>query len=63
MATFYVRYRKKGPTGVYSVIATNREAAKAIVRASAAAGEEFDIQDVNEYGYEIASATGPTGPG
>jgi hypothetical protein len=63
MPTFYVRYRKKGPTGVYSVIANNREAAVALVTKSAAAGEEFDITDINTAGYsDVASATGPTGP-
>jgi hypothetical protein len=62
MPTFYVRQRKTGPIGVYSVVAPTREAAKSIVRASAAAGEEFEILDVNEYGYEIAAVTGPTGP-
>ena len=62
MPTFYVRYRKKGPTGVYAVVASTVESAKSAVRASAAAGEEFDILDVNSYGYEIAGTTGPTGP-
>ena len=62
MPTYYVRYRKKGPTGVYSVIAATRDAARSIVRTSAAAGEEFEILDANESGYEIAAATGPTGP-
>ena len=63
MPTYYVRYRKTGPTGVYSVIANNREAAVALVARSAAAGEEFDIMDVNTFGYsDVVSATGPTGP-
>lgn len=62
MPTFYVKYRKKGPTGVYSVIAPTVDAAKSIVRTSAAAGEEFDILDANTSGYGIASVTGPTGP-
>jgi hypothetical protein len=62
MPTFYVRYRKKGPTGVYSVVASNMESAKMAVAKTAAAGEEFDILDVNTSGYEIAAATGPTGP-
>jgi hypothetical protein len=62
MATYYVRYRKKGPTGVYSVIAATKEAAISIVRTSIAPGEEFDIMDVNLSGYEITSTTGPTGP-
>jgi hypothetical protein len=62
MATFYVRYRSTGPVGVYSVVAVDADAAKAIVRNSAAAGAEFDILDVNLYGYEVAAATGPTGP-
>jgi hypothetical protein len=61
MPTFYVRYRKKGPTGVFSVIAANRNDAISMVRKSATAGEEFDIMDVNTAGYEITSATGPTG--
>lgn len=63
MPTFYVRYRKKGPTGVFSVIAANVDTAKSMVRKSAAAGEEFDILDANTVGYEIASVTGPTGTG
>ena len=62
MATYYIMYRKTGPTAVYSVIANNRESAMALVRNSAAAGEEFDIMDANTYGYTTASATGPTGP-
>lgn len=61
MPTYYVRFRKKGPTGVYSVIAADPDTARSIVRRSAAAGEEFDILDVNTAGYEIASVTGPTG--
>ena len=62
MPTFYVRYRKNGPVGVYSVVASNVESAKAAVARSALAGEEFDILDANSVGYEIVSATGPTGP-
>ena len=62
MPTFYVRYRKKGPTGVYSVVASNIEPARSAVAKSAAAGEEFDIMDANTVGYEIVAATGPTGP-
>jgi hypothetical protein len=61
MATFYVKYRKIGPTGVFSVIANNREQAVLLVKNSAAAGEEFDIWDVNTSGYSITSTTGPTG--
>lgn len=62
MPTYYVRYRKKGPTGVYSVIAASPEAAKLYVARSAVAGEEFDILDTNTSGYEVAAVTGPTGP-
>jgi hypothetical protein len=62
MPTFYVRYRKTGPTAVYSVVASNIESARAAVVRSAAAGEEFDIMDANTVGYELAAATGPTGP-
>jgi hypothetical protein len=63
MPTYYVRYRKTGPTGVFSVIANNREAAVALVTKTAAAGEEFDITDMNTIGYaDVASVTGPTGP-
>jgi hypothetical protein len=62
MPTYYVRYRKKGPTSVYSVVASTIESARAAVRLSAAAGEEFDILDANTVGYEIAAVTGPTGP-
>lgn len=62
MPTYYVRYRKKGPTGVFSVIANTKEAAISMVNRSGAAGEEFDILDTNLIGYEIASVTGPTGP-
>jgi hypothetical protein len=62
MPTFYVRYRMTGPTGVFSVVAVDADQAREIVRNSAAAGEEFDILDVNTAGYEIEAATGPTGP-
>ena len=62
MATYYIKYRKTGPQAVFSVIANNREQALAIVRASAAPGEDFDIWDINTSGYNITSATGPTGP-
>jgi hypothetical protein len=62
MPTFYVKYRKNGPVGVFSVIAADVDAAKSMVRKSAAAGEEFDILDANTSGYSIASVTGPTGP-
>jgi hypothetical protein len=62
MATFYVRQRKKGPTGVLAVVASTRESAMSAVAKSAAAGEEYDILDVNTSGYEIAAVTGPTGP-
>jgi hypothetical protein len=62
MATYYIKYRKTGPTAVYSVIANNRDAAIALVTASAAAGEEFAIWDANLSGYTLASVTGPTGP-
>ena len=62
MATYYVKYRKTGPTAVYSVIANNRDSAIALVTASAAAGEEFAIWDANTGGFSLTSATGPTGP-
>jgi hypothetical protein len=62
MPTYYVRNRKKGPTGVLIVVASTVESAKSAVRTSAAAGEEYEILDVNTYGYEIAGVTGPTGP-
>jgi hypothetical protein len=62
MPTYYVKYRKNGPTAVYSVIAADAEAAKSMVRRSGAPGEEFDIWDANTTGYSIASVTGPTGP-
>lgn len=62
MATFYVRQRKKGPTGVLAVVASTRESAMAAVAKSAAAGEEYDVLDVNLVGYELVATTGPTGP-
>jgi hypothetical protein len=62
MPTFYVQYRRNGPVGVYSVDAADADQAREIVRNSAAAGEEFDIMDVNTSGYPQTAATGPTGP-
>lgn len=62
MATFYVRQRKKGPTGVLAVVASTRESALSAVAKSAAVGEEFDIMDVNTIGYAETAVTGPTGP-
>lgn len=63
MAVYYVKYRKIGPQAVFSVIANNRQAALTLVANSAAAGEEFDIWDANQFGHSgLVSATGPTGP-
>ena len=52
MAIYYVKYRKTGPTAVFSVIANNRESRhRAGDGSSAAAGEEFAIWDANTGGF------------
>lgn len=58
MATYYIRQRLLGPTGIITIQANTRAAAIAILVQSAAAGTEYQISDAS---LDLA-ATGTTGP-
>lgn len=61
MATYYIRQRLKGPTGIITIQANTKEAALAILAQSAAAGSEYEIQDISTT-LAATGTTGPTGP-
>lgn len=61
MATYYIRQRLKGPVGIITVIANNRDAAIAILTGSAAPGAEYEIFDASTT-LATTGTTGPTGP-